>query len=237
MGEMTPPPPDPPQPTAGAPAASASRLLRFSRAERWVHRSFALLMGVCLASAALLYLPGLSGLVGQRDIVRLVHVVCGFALPIPLLVGYAASRSFRADVRRLNRFGQVDREWLRPRNEARAALPVGKFNAGQKLNSAFTLGATLVMLATGAMLTFPDPFADNVRTGAVFTHDWLALAVAVVVLGHMYKALADEGARLGMRTGWVDVEWAEREHPGWLAQAEGGGDPGRHQPPAAATDQ
>ena len=48
---------------------------------RWVHRSFALLMGVCLASAALLYLPGLSGLVGQRDIVRLVHVVCGFARP------------------------------------------------------------------------------------------------------------------------------------------------------------
>ncbi|MFI0431768.1 MAG: cytochrome b/b6 domain-containing protein [Candidatus Nanopelagicales bacterium] len=196
-------------------------VLRFTPAERWIHRTFGLLMAGCLITAALLYLPGLSGLVGQRDIVKLVHEVCGFALPVPLLIGYALSSSFRADVRRLNRFGRVDREWLRPRHPGRAGLAVGKFNAGQKLNAAFTLGAVLVMLATGAMLTFPDPFADRVRTGATFTHDWLALAIAVVLVGHMAKALADEGARRGMRTGWVSEDWIEREHSGWLAELEG----------------
>ncbi len=211
-------------------AARGRRLQRFTRAERWVHRSFGLLMGGCLVTAALLYLPGLSELVGQRDVVRVIHEICGFALPIPLILGYATSRSFRADVRRLNRFTRIDREWLRPRNSSRAALPVGKFNAGQKLNSAFTLGAMLVMLATGAMLAFPDPFADNVRTGAIFTHDWLALAIAVVVVGHMYMALSDEGARIGMRTGWVDAGWAEHEHAGW-ARAELEVESGPRQPP------
>lgn len=198
-------------------------VVRFSRGERWTHRVFGLLMAGCLVTAALLYVPLLSGLVGQRDVVKLVHEVCGFALPVPLVVGYALSRSFRADVSRLNRFSPADRaalRWRRGRGDG-AALPVGKFNAGQKLNASFTLGAVLVMLATGAILAFPDPFADRVRTGATFTHDWLALLVAVVLAGHMVKALADEGARRGMRTGSVTLSWARREHPAWAAEVQG----------------
>ena len=191
-------------------------VLRFDRAERWAHRGFGLLMGVCLITAALLYLPGIGAVVGQRDVVRLVHLAAGFALPVPLLLGYAASGRFRADVRRLGRFSETDWLWLRSADRGTASLPVGKFNAGQKLNSAFTLGALVVMLATGAVMTFASSFPDDVRTGATFTHDWLALAVAVVLAGHLYMAYGDPGAREGMRTGVVTAGWAAVHHPGWV---------------------
>lgn len=192
-------------------------VLRFDRAERWAHRGFGLLMGVCLVTAALLYLPVIGPIVGQRDVVRLVHLVAGFALPVPLLLGYAMSGRFRTDVRRLGRFTEVDWRWLRSTNRRAAKLPVGKFNAGQKLNGAFTAGALIVMLATGAVMTFASRFPDEVRTGATFTHDWLALAVVVVLAGHMYMAYGDPGAREGMRSGVVTAAWVAVHHPGWVA--------------------
>ena len=51
---------------------------------------------------------------------------------------------------------------------------MGKFNAGQKLNAAFTLGSILVLFGTGAIMFFSSAFPDDIRTGATFVHDWLA---------------------------------------------------------------
>lgn len=195
-------------------------LVRFDRTQRLTHRTFGLLMAVCLATAALLYLPSLGGLVGQRDIVRLVHLIAGFALPIPLVVGYLRSARFRRDVTAINRFTSVDWAWLRRSDRRTANLPVGKFNAGQKLNSVFTVGALLVMLATGAVMTFASRFPDDVRTGATFSHDWFALAMAVVLAGHVWMAYGDPEARRGMRTGLVSLGWARRHHRGWADRVD-----------------
>ena len=175
---------------------------------------FGVLIGVCLLTAALLYLPELSGVVGRRDLVRLVHIWAGVLLPVPVVLGYVLSARYRSDVRRLGRFTSADWRWLRP-SRRRPGDPVGKFNAGQKLNASFTWGAVLVMLATGLMMAFPDPFADTFRTGATFVHDWLALAVAVVAVGHMYKAYEDPEARAGMRNGYVSPQWAHIHHNHW----------------------
>jgi len=197
---------------------------RFDRAERLTHRIFALLMGVCLVTAALLYIPALGGLVGQRDVVRMVHLVAGFALPVPLLVGYLVSRSFRVDVARLGRFQRTDWEWLRRRDRRTAGLLVGKFNAGQKLNAAFTVGSMLVLLATGSVMTFASWFPDYIRTGSTFTHGWFAIAVAVVAAGHLWMAYGDPEARRGMRTGVVSEAWVHRNHPGEVVDVD---QPGR----------
>lgn len=202
---------------AAEPTAGAVLVPRFSRAERWAHRSLALLMGVLLVTAALLYIPDLGGLVGNRQVVRVIHEIAGFALPLPLIVALW-SRAFRDDARRLNRFTPADWQWLRSRDRRSGRIPVGKFNAGQKLNAAFTLGAVIVMLGTGAMMFFSSWFVDSLRTGATFVHDWLALAITVVVLGHMYMAYRDAIARMGMRTGLVPLAWAEREHPRWAEE-------------------
>ncbi|MFE2096789.1 MULTISPECIES: cytochrome b/b6 domain-containing protein [unclassified Streptomyces] len=202
---------------AETPAPTSARVHRFSRAERWVHRTTAALMGVCVATAACLYIPQLAVLVGRRELVVRVHECAGLALPVPVLLGLA-SRAFRTDLRFLNRFGPHDRVWLRAalvRDKRHSSRPAGKFNAGQKVYAAWIAGATLVMLGTGLMMWFTHLAPLMWRTSATFVHDWLALTIGVVLAGHIGMALADPEARRGLRTGSVSREWAKREHPLW----------------------
>ncbi|MFI9807025.1 cytochrome b/b6 domain-containing protein [Streptomyces sp. NPDC052301] len=202
---------------AETPAPPGARIRRFGRAERWVHRTTAALMGVCVVTAAVLYIPQLAVAVGRRELVVRVHECAGLALPVPVLLGLA-SRAFRADLRFLNRFGPHDRVWLwaaLSRDRRRSSRPAGKFNAGQKVYAAWIAGATLVMLGTGLMMWFTRLTPLMWRTSATFVHDWLALTIGVVLAGHIGMALGDPEARRGLRTGLVSAEWAKREHPLW----------------------
>ncbi|MFE3514375.1 cytochrome b/b6 domain-containing protein [Streptomyces sp. NPDC059166] len=207
-------------PTAGTthpPSEPGSRIRRFTTAERWVHRTTAWLVLVCVATAACLYVPQLAQLVGRRHLVVTVHEWSGILTFVPLLAGLV-SRALRADLSRLNRFGPHDRQWLRAalrRDRAPGSRPAGKFNAGQKLYAAWIAGGLLVMLGTGLLMWFTGLAPLVWRTGATFVHDWLALAVGIVLAGHMAKALADPEARRGMRTGSVERLWARTEHPLW----------------------
>lgn len=194
---------------------SPDRLRRFSAGERWIHLGLATLMGVCIATAACLYVDVLSNLVGHRDLVATIHYTSGLLLPLPIVLGAALSADFRSDVSRLNRFGPADRRWLRSRERRSGGLPVGKFNAGQKLNSAFVAGAVLVLFGTGLMLHYFAFFTDDIRTGATFVHDLFAAAVVIVSGGHVWMAYGDHEARQGLRTGFVTREWARRKHSAW----------------------
>lgn len=205
-----------PKPPA-APTGTRS-LPRFTPSERWVHRATAALMGVCILTAAVLYIGPLSVAVGRRAVVEDIHVYAGIALPVPILLGLL-SRAFRADVRRLNRFSPFDWEWLRSSDRRSGRYPVGKFNAGQKLAAAFFAGAILVMVGTGLVMRYANTWSVVYRTGATFVHDWLAYAIVAVVAGHLYFAGRDPLARRGMRTGRVPEEWARREHGEWAEQA------------------
>jgi formate dehydrogenase subunit gamma len=187
---------------------------RFTRAERWVHRSVAALLIGCVLTGAVLYNGSLALAVGHRRIVELIHVWCGFALPVPLVIGLA-SAGYRADLGRLNRWTQRDRQWLRSRRHRRERVGVGKFNAGQKLNSWLSFGAILVLLMSGTVMYVVDLLPLRARTGATFVHDWVALAIGLLVLGHIYRATRDPEARRGMRTGVVSATWAAQEHPDW----------------------
>ncbi|GGW91182.1 cytochrome b/b6 domain-containing protein [Streptomyces chryseus] len=196
------------------------RLRRFSRAERWVHRATAGLTLLCVATAACLYVPQLAELVGRRHLVVTVHEWSGLLIPAPLLLGLA-SRAVRADLGRLNRFGPHDRRWLKAalrRDTRQASRPAGKFNAGQKLYAGWMAGAVPVMLGTGLLMWFTGLAPLVWRTSATFVHDWLALAMGVVIAGHIAMALARPESRRGMRTGTVDRAWAEVEHPLWAQE-------------------
>lgn len=202
---------------APAPSTSASEVRRFGRSQKWVHRATAALMGVCVVTAACLYIPQFAELVGRRELVVRVHEWAGLALPVPVLVGLL-SRRFRADLGFLNRFGPHDKIWLRAalrRDKRRAVRPAAKFNAGQKIYAAWIAGATLVMLGTGLLMWFTHLTPLMWRTSATFVHDWLALTIGIVLAGHIGMALGDPEARRGLRTGSVSKEWADREHPLW----------------------
>jgi formate dehydrogenase subunit gamma len=208
----------------------AVRILRFTWAERMVHRTTASLMLCCLVTAAILYNGSLSIPLGHRHLIALVHVYCGAALPVPMLLGLL-SRAYRADLSRLNRFTRSDWHWLRSRTPRDASIVVGKFNAGQKLNSWLSCGAILVLLGTGVIMYFVGLAPLAWRTGATFVHDWFALGIGLLVCGHIVKAVADAEARRGMRRGSVDAQWALAEHPEWARERLGGSPRGEPKQP------
>jgi formate dehydrogenase subunit gamma len=202
---------------ADAPAPSSTEVRRFGRSQKWVHRATAALMGVCVVTAACLYIPQFAELVGRRELVVRVHEWAGLALPVPVLAGLA-SRALRADLGHLNRFGPHDRIWLRAalrRDKRRTSRPAAKFNAGQKIYASWIAGATLVMLGTGLLMWFTHLTPLMWRTSATFVHDWLALTIGIVLAGHIGMALGDPEARRGLRTGSVSKRWADSEHPLW----------------------
>jgi formate dehydrogenase subunit gamma len=201
---------------ADAPPAEP-QLHRFGRPVRWVHGLVGVLMVGCILTAAVLYNSSLQLLVGHRRVVELVHVWCGFALPVPIVVGLAFG-SYRADLRRLDRFTGHDWRWLRSRTRRDGRIPVGKFNAGQKLNAALSGGAIAVLLVSGTVMQATGLAPLAWRTGATLVHDWFALAVGLLVVGHVWFALRDPLAMRGMRTGTVPARWARQEHSAWAAE-------------------
>jgi formate dehydrogenase subunit gamma len=204
------------------PPRDDERIVRFTRAERCVHWATTALMFALIATGAVLYNDQLAIYTGHRQFIALAHVYCGFALPVPMAAGLF-SKAYRADARRLNRHTRQDRLWIRhrgwlPGRVAQHGLRVGKFNAGQKLNAAFQCGAILVMAGTGTIMWFQGLTGVSARTGATFVHDWLALALGFVIIGHVWFAISDRHARAGMRGGTVPRSWAEQEHELWARE-------------------
>ena len=193
-------------------------LLRFDRVERAVHWLSAALFLVLLATGLTLYgFPGTQW-VGRRLLLKNMHVVSGALLPIPLLAGIAtrAGRQLRTDLHRVARWTADDRRWWSRGNRHRVAL--GKFNPGQKLNTAFVGASLIVMSATGWMLRFPDPFSNSLRRGATAIHDWFAFALLVTAIGHVALAWADKDALRSMVHGRVSAAWARVHAPRWYAE-------------------
>ena len=207
-------------PEAGVRLEKGRRIDRFGRATRWVHWLTASFMTVCILTAAVLYNGPLSVLVGHRYLVEQLHVWSGLVLPVPLVVGML-DRAYRDDAHRLNRFTSRDWAWLRSRTRRDGAIEVGKFNAGQKLNGALSAGSIGVLLVSGVVMYFTHLAPLAWRTGATFVHDWFALAVGLLVLGHVVMASRDPYAMAGMRTGRVPLLWARREHAAWAREVAG----------------
>jgi formate dehydrogenase subunit gamma len=189
---------------------------RFDRTERWLHWANATLVGVLVLTGLILYWGELSSIVGRRAFFKEIHVIAGLSLPLPFLLALPGrkGRGLRRDLGVLNRFSADDVRWLRSRGADRS-VRLGKFNPGQKLNTAFVGAALVTMLATGVVLRFFGPFPLSWRTGATFIHDWTALALGLAITGHVWLAFADPEALRGMVAGTVPAAWARQNRPRW----------------------
>ena len=200
-------------------SADAGRVLRFDVVERALHWTNAALFLTLMATAAVLYVGPLSAAVGRRELIRQIHVWCGIALPVPLLIAVAGrwGGRLRADISRINRWSDDDRKWMRSFGRD-PFVKLDKFNPGQKLNAAFTAGAIVLMLMTGSIMKWFERFPVDWRTGATFVHDWMAVIIFVVVIGHIGAALSDPDALSGMVRGSVKSRWARRHRPRWYEE-------------------
>ena len=216
-------------PTA-LPEAHTGRIRRFSGAERALHWLLALTFFVMLATGLALFVPDLAAVVA-RPVAKAWHIDAAVALAAGVLALFAAHWArLRATMRDLDRFDRDDTRWLFgwSRIWRRApAPPQGRFNAGQKLNSALVGGLMVVMFITGGLLWLGERDTRYRFAGTVIVHDWATWILIVLVVGHLYLALVHRSTRhalRGMVVGDVNREWARRHHGKWVEAEEASAD-------------
>lgn len=214
---------------------------RFSRASRMLHWVHAIPFLVLLLTGLSLLIPEIKGvnLFGQR-LASTLHIVAAgvFILgPIAIYASLPDRAPVHRDVRRLLRVGRLDLAWLRF-----AALyvvgfgvhepPAGKFNTGQKLNTAYTVLTGLGLITTGVILAvnvYRKGLFDVGFVERVFPlHDIFMLLALPAVAIHLYLALVNPSTREALRgitRGVVHTDWARRHHPRWTADEDGLGLP------------
>lgn len=206
-----------------APSTSV-RLLRFDRVQRGAHWANALLFFILIATAIPLYFGSFFGVVLPRHAIQMIHLWAGLALPLPLVVSLIGpwGKSMRRDVRRFNYWTRDELQWMR--TLGKSTLDTDKFNPGQKLNAIFIGAAILVTLVSGAVLQWFRFFPVTWRVGATFVHDTFALAIVVVVVGHIALALTHRDSLRAIFQGWISQEWAARHARRWLLEEQTKGD-------------
>jgi formate dehydrogenase subunit gamma len=197
----------------------ADRVLieRFSPTERTVHWVHATAFFLLLGTGLVLYLPSLSESVGRRPLLKDLHVytALAWALLLALTFLFGDRRGLRATAHELNLFDEDDRLWLR-----RHERPQGRFNAGQKLNTAVTAAFAVLFAVSGALLWLGERDTTFRFASTILLHDVLTWVSIVLVTGHLYLALVYPATRHSLRgitTGSVRYEWARRHHAKWLA--------------------
>ncbi len=209
-----------------SPAPLSKRVERFNATERWYHWVQAVPFLVCLVSGAYLILANRVSELARAEWVEDVHLVFGVSMAIGIAVVSLAGRreSLLRNVRCAFTWTRDDLRWLAvyPLHELGLSVdvpPVGRFNAGQKINLIAQTLLVPTFIVTGLLMwQFPGVLAPWLVHTAAFAIG------APLVLGHLYLALVHPSTRPGLRgvfDGTVSREWAREHYPAWLADREG----------------
>lgn len=194
---------------------TAERLQRFTATERAAHW-----LVVAMFAAILLSGTQMPHRWDADQPVVDIHVGCA-----ALLVAGMALLLWRADRRSLVTTGiqlattePGDGDWLRGVPErlrsGGPAPPVGRFNAGQKMNARLSALGLGVLYATGLALLL---VGRGLPQGPL--HTLTTVALVGLLSGHVFMAVFNPGTRhalRGMTLGEVDRKWAEHHHPLWV---------------------
>lgn len=210
-------------PAAGAAISAEGRVRRFTRTERATHWMQASAFLLLLISGFILQLPVLESTIGNRELVREIHLSAAFFFFFgPAIIALSGDRrSVARDVEAVDRWDADDIQWLTPSHLAGAPVPQGRFNAGQKLNAIFVVWSTLTFTITGLIIWQNRRFSTDLVSHANAIHTTLAYLALVAFLGHLYLATAYPKTRHALRAitqGWVNADWARDHHPKWLQQ-------------------
>jgi len=173
-----------------------------------------------LVTGLILYLPSLAQVAADRQLWKSIHLGAAIAFwGGTLLLLVSDPGELQRTAREVDSFDEDDRRWLRwAVRRGGAEPPQGRFNAGQKLNTALIAGLMVVFTISGTLMYLQETDASFRGTSAILVHD-VAMYVAVpIVLGHIYLALLHPTTRhslRGMALGTVRRDWAQRHHPKW----------------------
>lgn len=202
------------------------RILRFTRTERALHWVHAVSFFAMLATGIVMFFSTLAEAIGRRPLVKDVHLLTAVVWVVALagVIGFGNRAALRRTWAEVESIDADDRAWL----AFRRPVAQGRFNAGQKINTIVTVAFALLFALSGLFLWLGERNHAFRFDGTGALHDLLTFASVVLVVGHLYLALIHPSTRhamRGMTGGQVDLEWAQRHHPKWVAQVERAADP------------
>jgi formate dehydrogenase subunit gamma len=194
-------------------APASPRIRRFTAAQRVLHLILAVTFFGMLWTGLCLWSPALAEVM-NRPLAKQWHLWFSIALGVAFVgILILRPRDVAAFVkggprRIVNHEGAPEQGWL---------------NAGQKLNTAITIGLLIVLAFTGVLLWLGEQNTAFRFGGTVDVHDIATILIIVLVLAHLYLALVNRTTRAsmsGMIDGTVDREWARANHGRWVAEVE-----------------
>lgn len=199
----------------------SKKVVRFSFGERVMHWLAALSFLYSALSGLALWSPKLYWLatvLGGGVTVRWGHPWGGVlfsALLGVMFLKWAPQMKLSTD----------DRVWLRNArkyavNEEEGLPEAGRFNAGQKMLFWVQIVCTVLLVASGAVLWFPEWMPRGLRLAAILIHPLVAVGSIGLIILHIYMATAAvPGSFRAMIRGWVTPGWAAAHHPKWYRES------------------
>ncbi|MCW2926577.1 MAG: hypothetical protein JWM86_545 [Thermoleophilia bacterium] len=208
--------------------AAPTRLKRFTATERVLHWVVVVTFSLMLGTGLALYFPALSAYISRPD-AKDIHLWSAIALGVAMLAVPLLGnlRAVLRSVREVQYLDADDVAWLKagPVKQLGKVSPVpqGRFNAGQKLNTAMLSGGMFILYLTGFLLWYGERNTEYRFMGTVPVHDLFSLFLTLLVVGHVYLAAIHPMTRAalrGMTYGDVDREFAEHHHAKWVAEQD-----------------
>lgn len=201
------------------PSEPARTVRRFTPSEIVFHWAQAIPYLVLLVTGGILFAERILDLDAlSKETLIDVHRIAGVALPVCILLAFLGGdkRLLLRNLRLGTRFTRDDIRWLNvmPLQRFRPDLelpPMGKFNAGQKINLTIQVVAIPLFLASGLMMWFVHG-----QLLPWYVHVALFVIVLPLIGGHMYLALVNPTTRKSITSvihGRVDGAWARHHHP------------------------
>lgn len=208
-------------------AAAQPRIRRFTGAQRLLHLVLAVTFFGMLWTGLCLWSPALAEVM-NRPLAKQWHLWFAIALGVAFVgILVLRPRDVTAFAKEVDTLDRADREWLRGgvrRIVSHEGAPEqGWLNAGQKLNTAITIGLMVVLAFTGILLWLGEQNTALRFSGTVDVHDIATILIVLLTCGHLYLALVNRATRAslsGMVDGTVDREWARANHGRWVAELE-----------------
>jgi formate dehydrogenase subunit gamma len=168
----------------------------------------------------ILYLPSLAEVAANRRLWKTIHLGAALAFWFgTFLIVSSSTGALRRTVGQIDQFDDDDRRWLKWQvRQIGPKPPQGRFNAGQKLNTAVIAGLMVVFTISGTLMYLQEVDASFRGTSAILVHD-IAMYIAIpLVIGHLYMAMLNPSTRhslRGMVLGTVRRDWAREHHAKW----------------------